>query len=41
MALTKTHNRMIAGSKINVLDFGAIGDGVANDTAAVQAAVDN
>lgn len=41
MALTKTHNRMIAGSKINVLDFGAIGDGVSNDTAAVQSAVDN
>lgn len=27
MALTKAHNRMIAGSYVNVLDYGAVGDG--------------
>ena len=27
MALTKAHNRMIKGADINVLDYGAIGDG--------------
>lgn len=40
MALTKAHNRMVAGAAVNVLDFGAIGDGVADDTAAVHAAID-
>ena len=39
MALTKATYSMIEGAPINVLDFGAVGDGVANDTAAVQAAV--
>jgi hypothetical protein len=34
MALTKAHNRMIAGSAVNVVDFGAVGDGTTNDTAA-------
>mgnify|MGYP003655121872 CR=1 FL=1 len=38
MSLTKASYSMIDGAPINVLDFGAVGDGVTNDTAAVQAA---
>lgn len=40
MALTKAHNRMIDGASFSILDFGAIGDGVTDDTAAIQAALD-
>jgi hypothetical protein len=39
MALTKIHNRMVEGAVVNVLDFGAVGDGVADDTAAFEAAI--
>ena len=38
MSLTKVSYAMIDGASVNVLDYGAIGDGVANDTAAFQAA---
>lgn len=39
MALTKATYSMIDGAPSNVLDFGAVGDGVADDTAAIQAAL--
>lgn len=38
MALTKVHNRMVSGAAVNVLDFGAVGDGTTDDTAAFDAA---
>jgi hypothetical protein len=39
MALTKVTYSMIEGSAVSVTDFGAVGNGVTNDTAAIQAAV--
>ena len=39
MSLTKVSYSMIAGGVVNVLDFGAVGDGVTNDQPAVQAAL--
>jgi len=41
MALTKVSYSMIEGATANVLDFGAVGDGVADDTDAIQAAIDS
>lgn len=41
MSLTKTTYAMILGAPANVKDFGAVGDGVADDTAAIQAAIDS
>lgn len=41
MALTKVSYSMIEGATVNVLDFGAVGDNVADDTAAIQAAINS
>lgn len=39
MALTKVSYSMIQGASVNVLDYGAVGDGITNDTAAINAAL--
>lgn len=39
MSLTKASYSLINGAPINVLDYGAVGDGVTNSTAAIQAAI--
>jgi hypothetical protein len=41
MSLTKATYSMIEGATANVLDFGAVGDGIADDSAAIQAAVNS
>lgn len=41
MALTKVSYSMITGAPANALDFGAVADGVTNNTAAVQLALDS
>ena len=38
MALTKVHNRMIDSATFNVKDYGAVGDGVTDDRAAINLA---
>ena len=39
MSLTKASFSMISNAPINVMDYGAVGDGTTNDTAAINAAI--
>jgi hypothetical protein len=41
MSLTKVSYSMIQGAVVNVLDFGAVGNGTTDDTAAIQAAINS
>lgn len=40
MSLTKVSYSMVQGAPFNVLDYGAVGDGVTDDSSAVQNAID-
>jgi polygalacturonase len=40
MSLTKVSYAMVNGAVFNVLDYGAVGDNINNDTTAIQAAID-